>query len=93
MPHQSDATSSLQSERFLSALVGKPIIVHTLVSGQETRARFGAAQAGMIYGGLEANYPDALVLALGEHGQPGGGKILVYKQAIVAVEVPGATTP
>jgi hypothetical protein len=93
MPQQSDAISSLQSERFLSALVGKPIIVHTLVSGQETHARFGAAQAGTIYGRLEANYSDALVLDIGDHGQPGGGKILVYKQAIVAVEAPGAATP
>ena len=93
MPQESDANKSRQSERFLSALVGKPIIVHTLVSGQEMRARFGAAQAGTIYGRLEANYPDALVLDIGEHGQPGGGKILVYKQAIVAVEAPGATVP
>ena len=89
----SDANISRQSERFLSALVGKPIVVHTLVSGQETRARFGAAQAATIYGRLEANYPDALVLDIGERGQPGSGKILVYKQAIVAVEAHSATAP
>jgi hypothetical protein len=92
MQDQSDKNSPTPSEAFLSALVGRPIVVHTITGGHEAPARFGVAQAAVLYGQLEANYPDALVLEIAEQGQP-GGRVLIYKRAIVAVEARGTTTP
>ena len=94
MQRHGDENSPTPSEEFLSALVGRHIVVHTVTGGQEASARFGAAQAATIYGRLAANYPDALVLedAAMAPGQP-GGRVLVYKRAIVAVEARGAPTP
>jgi hypothetical protein len=83
-PH--DAAPSPQTEAFFSRLVGKFVIVHTLVDGHEASARVGAPQAGTLYGRLESNYPDALVLEIVERNQPSRGRILVYKRAIVAIE-------
>lgn len=55
--------------------------------------RYGSPQAGTLYGRLESNYPDALVLEIVEHEQPNGSRILIYKRAIVAVEAHGTMTP
>lgn len=93
MQDQSDQGSPTTSEAFLSALVGRPIVVHTATGGHEASARFGSAQAAVLYGRLEANYPDAPVLEIAEQGQPGGGRILVYKRAIVAVDARGTMEP
>lgn len=84
---------SPQTEAFLSRLVGKPIVVHTVVGGHEASARPGAPQAGTLYGRLQANYPDAIVLEIIERERPSGGKILIYKRAIVAIEARDAMTP
>ena len=89
MQGQGNTPLSAQSEVFLSALVGKFIIVHTLVGGHGTHASYGAPQAATLYGRLESNFPDALVLEIVEDGQPTGGKILIYKRDIVAIEARG----
>ena len=93
MQAQSDATPPTQTEAFLSTLIGRHVVVHTLVGGHESPARYGAAQAATLYGRIESNYPDALVLETFEQGQPDGGRILVYKRAIVAIETRGTMTP
>jgi hypothetical protein len=93
MQEDSNATTPTQAEALLSALLGKFIVVHTLVGGHEAPARFGALQAGMLYGRLKSNYPDALVLEIVEREQPNGGTILVYKRAIVAIEARSTMTP
>ena len=92
MQEYNTVTSSRRSDAFLSKLVGTVIVVHTLVSG-EAYARPGVPQAAILYGRLESIYPDALILEIGDPGQPNGGKILVYKRAIVAIEARGTTTP
>ena len=92
MQEHSDENPPTPSEAFLSALVGRPIVVHTITGGGEAPARFGAAQAATIYGRLDANYPDALLLDTSVQGQP-GGSVFVYKRALVAVEARGAPTP
>jgi hypothetical protein len=93
MQEDSNATTPTQSEAFLAALVGKPIVVHTLVSSHEASARPGVPQAGRLHGRLQANYPDAIVLEIVERERPDGGRILIYKRAIVAIEAQGAMTP
>lgn len=95
MQEHSNTSTPTQTEEFLSALVGKFVMVHTLVGGQGASASYGASQAATIYGRLESNYPDALVLEIVEREQPNGGKILIYKRAIVAIEAraQGTTTP
>ncbi len=92
MQEHGDENPPTPSEAFLSALVGRPVVVHTITGGHEASARFGVEQAALIYGRLEANYPDALILESSVQGQP-GGRVLVYKRAIVAVEARGAPTP
>lgn len=87
MQEQGNATPPPETEAFLSALVGKFIMVHTLVSGLGTSAGYRGSQADDIYGRLESNYPDAIVLDTIKHGQPTGGRILVFKRAIVAIEI------
>lgn len=89
MERQSNTPLSAQSEIFLSRLVCKFVIVHTLVGGHGTPTSYGAPQAATLYGRLESNYPDALVLEIVEREQPSGGKILIYKRAIVAIEARG----
>lgn len=89
MQESSNASTSTQAETFLSALVGKLIVVHTLVGGHEASARYGASRAATLYGRLVSNYSDALVLEIIEREQPQGGKILIYKRAIVAIEARG----
>ncbi len=91
MQRHSDENPPTPSEAFLSALVGRPIVVHTIIGGQQA-AHPGVMQAATIYGRLDANYPDALLLETSVQGRP-GGRVLVYKRAIVAVEARGATTP
>lgn len=71
---------SAQVEAFLSGLIGKAIIVHTLA------VRAGASQGVTLSGRLESNYSDALVLEKLAHEKPTGQRILVYKWAIVAIE-------
>lgn len=93
MQEHSNATTPTQTEAFLSALVGKSILVHTLVGGHSTPASYGAPQAATLYGRLESNYPDALVLEIVDREQPSGGRILIYKRAIVAIEARGTMTP
>jgi hypothetical protein len=93
MQEHSHTLPSPQTETFLSRLVGKPIAVHTVVSDHEASARPGASQAGTLYGRLQANYPDAIVLEIIERERPSGGKILIYKRAIVAIEARDAMTP
>ena len=92
MQEHGDENSPTPSEAFLSALVGRHIVVHTVTGGHEAPARPGVAQAAVLYGRLDANYPDALILDTSEQGQL-GGRVLVYKRAIVAVEARGAPTP
>lgn len=93
MQGHSNATAQIQSERFLSALIGKPIMVFTLAENRGGFTGHGIGQAGELFGRLESNYPDALVLEIVEHGQPTGSRLLVYKRAIVAIEARGTTTP
>lgn len=93
MQENSNATTPTHAEAFLSTLVGKFIVVHTLVGSHEASARYGAPQAGIVYGRLESNYPDALVLEIVERDQPNGDRILIYKRAIVAIETRGTKKP
>lgn len=93
MQEQGNATPPPETETFLSALVGTFIMVHTLADGHGTSAGFRGPQAANIYGRLEFNYPDTLVLETVEQGQPNGGKILIYKRAIVAIETRGTMSP
>lgn len=86
MQGESNMSTQARSEAFLSRLVGKFIVVHTLASGDGTPASYRGSQAATLYGRLESNFPDALVLEVVEDGQPNGGTILVYKRAIVAIE-------
>ena len=93
MQEQGSATPPPETETFLSALAGTFIMVHTVVSNDGTSAGYRGPQAANIYGRLEFNYPDALVLETVEQGQPNGGRILIYKRAVVAIETRGTTSP